>query len=155
MPIHLENVVMTRIVNQEDRKFSNEFAAANANIDFDMFGAKEIRDVLKSRAHCLRAGFSARHIIIMTLNEIRDHYILKIGLPTYLSQMLGEVAKAPIQDCTLYDPRDQVIKLNLDPTTQKQSLQRFIAQRFQWNELPFRIEVCKDGNRERIEVRYL
>jgi hypothetical protein len=36
-----------------------------------------------------------------------------------------------------------------------QPLQRFIAQRYQWDELPFRVEVQKDGNPNRVEVRYL
>ncbi len=123
-------------------------------VDLDIFGAKELRDVLKSRAHCLRAGFPAGHIIIATLNEIRNHYILKVGLPTYLSQMLGDMAKAPIQYCTLYDPGDQSITIspNHNPT---QPLQRFLAQHFQWDELPFRVEVCKDGDPNRVEVRYL
>jgi hypothetical protein len=68
--------------------------------------------------------------------------------------MLGEVAKAPIQHCLLYNSDDQPIKLELNhnPT---QSLQRYIAQHFQWDELPCRIEVRKEGDAERIEVRYL
>ncbi|MCK6628039.1 MAG: hypothetical protein L6R45_23035 [Anaerolineae bacterium] len=153
MTFSLENVFMLDMVSRKDDKHSKEAAPQN-RVDFDIFGAKEIRDVLKSRAHCLRAGFPAYHVIIATLNEIRDHYILKVGLPTYLSQMLGEVAKTPIQYCTLYDPRDAPIQLDL-PYNRNQPLQRFIAQRFQWDELPFRVEVRKDTDPNRVEVRYL
>ena len=153
MPTSLENVIMPHAATQKSDKISQE-AAVKTRVDFDVFGAKEIRDVLKSRAHCLRAGFPPQHVIIATLNEIRDHYILKVGLPTYLSHMLGEMAKAPIQHCTLYDSIDQPLKLDLNynPT---QTLQRFIAQRFQWDELPFRVEVRKAGDPDRVEVRYL
>lgn len=154
MPTHLENTAMIQAAAQKSSRAFQEASIPKANLDLDVFGAKEIRDVLKSRAHCLRAGFSIQHIIIATLNEIRNHYILKVGLPTYLSQMLGEVAKTPIQHCLLYDSNDQPIEL--DPNhNPRQSLQRFIAQCFQWDELPYRIEICKEGDPERIENRYL
>lgn len=131
-----------------------ETANLKPTVDFDVFGAKEIRDVLKSRTHCLRAGFPTGHIIIATLNEIRSYYILKVGLATYLSQMLGEVAIAPIQHCTLYDINDQALKLDWKHN-QSQPLQRFIVQNFQWDELPFKVEVRKENDSNRIEVRYL
>ena len=153
MPTRLENVIMIYSVTSKSDQFAQETTNSRIRVDFDIFGAKEIRDVLKSRAHCLRAGFSAGHIIIATLNEIRNHYIIKVGLPTYLSQMLGEVAKAPIQYCTLYDLNDQPLKLDLSYNL-TQPLQRFVAQRFQWDELPFRVEVRKEGS-DRVEVRYL
>lgn len=141
-------------VKQKGDKISHETIKAKTRLDFDVFGAKEIRDVLKSRAHCLRAGFPTHHLIIATLNEIRDHYILKVGLPTYLSQMLGEVAKAPIQHCILYDASDQPLKFDFNYPA-SQPLQRFVAQHFQWDELPFRIEVRKDGDPNRVETRFL
>jgi hypothetical protein len=150
MPARLENVIMVHSVAPKSNQFQ-ETANTKARVDFDVFGAKEIRDVLKSRTHCLRAGFPARHIIIATLNEIRNHYILKVGVPTYLSQMLGE---APIQYCTLYDLSDQALQLDLKHH-QTQPLQRFIAQCFQWDELPFKVEVRKEDDPGRIEVRYL
>jgi hypothetical protein len=154
MPTRAENYAMAQAASQKSSQTSYGAQLPKVNLDLDIFGAKEVRDVLKSRAHCLRAGFSTHHIIISTLNEIRNHYILKVGLPTYLSQILGEVAKAPIQHCLLYNSDDQLIRLelNYNPT---QPLQRFIAQHFQWDELPYRIEVRKEGDAERVEVRYL
>lgn len=154
MRTRLENAIMLCPVPSESDRITPEITSSRTRVDLDIFGAKEIRDVLKSRAHCLRAGFSVDHVIITTLNDIRDYYILKVGLPTYLSQMLGEVAKAPLQNCTLYDSSDQPIKFELPPN-RTQPLQRFIAHRFQWDELPFKVEVRKEGNPEKVETRYL
>lgn len=154
MPAGPEDVIMLRMVAHTGSQYTKEIATSQIKVDFDVFGAKEIRDVLKSRAHCLRAGFSSQHIIIVTLNEIRDHYILKVGLPTYLSQMLGELGKVQIQYCTLFDQVDQPIKVALH-NNHTQPLQRFIAKRFHWDDLPFRVEVRKEGDSNRVEVRYL
>ncbi|NJN97625.1 MAG: hypothetical protein HC875_27875 [Anaerolineales bacterium] len=94
MPNSPEKVLTNKTVATADNQMSRGRAIPGPAVDLDVFGTKEIRDVLKSRAHCLRAGFPSNHIIIVTLNEIRNHYILKVGLPTYLSQMLGELATA-------------------------------------------------------------
>lgn len=154
MPASLEKVITLRMATDTKNQFTKEIATPRAKVDFDVFGAKEIRDVLKSRAHCLRAGFSSDHIIILTLNEIRDHYILKVGLPTYLSQMLGELGKVQVQYCTLFDQADQPIVLDLHHN-HTLPVQRFIGKRFHWDDLPFRIEVRKDMNSDRVETRYL
>lgn len=124
------------------------------SVDFSIFGAKEIRDVLKNKAHCLRAGFPPDHIIIATFDEIRDHYLLRVGLPTYLSQMLGELATVSIERCRLYAEDNRRIQLRLNGD-HSQSLQRFITKQFGWDNLPFRVEVQKGSNADRIEVRYL
>ena len=154
MPASLENVLVLQKVTQKSNQYVQESPSSKTKVDLDIFGAKEIRDVLKSRAHCLRAGFPSKHIIIATLNEIRDHYILKVGLPTYLSQMLGELGKAQTQYCTFFNDADQPIQFELH-NNQTLPVQRFIAKRFHWDDLPFRIEVRKEGDPDRIEVRYL
>lgn len=154
MPASLENVLVLQKVTQKSNQFVQESPSSQVRVDLDIFGAKEIRDVLKSRAHCLRAGFPSKHIIIATLNEIRDHYILKVGLPTYLSQMLGELGKAQTQYCTFFNDADQPIQFELH-NNQTLPVQRFIAKRFHWDDLPFRIEVRKEGDLDRVEVRYL
>jgi hypothetical protein len=153
MSAHLKNVAKLYSVTE-----SNEFkgiVAPNSYVDFDLFGAKEIRDILKSRAHCLNAGFPPHHIIITTLNEIRNHYIFKVGLPTYLSQMLGNLGQVPIQYCTLYDQADSPIKLVLKKDNDHQILQRFIAKHFRWDNLPFKVEIRKEPNTDQVETRYL
>lgn len=126
----------------------------NQEVDFGILTAKEIRDVLKSKAHCLRAGFPADHIIIKTLNEFRDHYLGRVGLPTYLSQMLGEVGKAPMQSCTLYAENGQPIQARLNGA-HNQPVQRFIARNFSVDRLPFKVEVALASKPDQIEVRYL
>ncbi|GAB4540543.1 MAG: hypothetical protein Kow0063_30460 [Anaerolineae bacterium] len=123
-------------------------------MDFSVFGAREIRDVLKNKAHCLRAGFPPDHIIITTLNEIRDHYLLRVGLPTYLSQMLGDLATAPMRNCSLYTEDCRRIVINLNGS-HNQPVQRFIARRFGAKNLPFKVEVRKESNPDQTEVRYL
>jgi hypothetical protein len=128
--------------------------APGESVDFSIFGAKEIRDVLKNKAHCLRAGFPPNHVIIATLNEIRDHYILRVGLPTYLSQMLGDSAAAPMQYCTLYSEDGRRIEINLNGS-HNQPMQRFIAKWFGKDDLPFKVEVRRGSNPGRTEVRYL
>ncbi|NJN96644.1 MAG: hypothetical protein HC875_22290 [Anaerolineales bacterium] len=153
MPTSLENVVVLPAITQ-NKTLSNERNNSKIGVDLEVFGAKEIRDVLKSKAHCLRAGFSSNHVIILTLNEIRDHYIMKVGLPTYLSQMLGELATVSIQYCSLYDEAGHRLELKLNPT-HHQPLQKFINQQYGAKKLPFRIEGRKDLNSDKIEVRYL
>ena len=122
--------------------------------DFSVFGAKEIRDILKSKVHCLRAGFPSNHIIIRTLNEIRDHYIMKVGLPTYLSQMLGPIGKVPIKDCKLYAENGRRIEFHLNGNY-NQPVQKFIAKQFGNNNLPAMVEAHLETNSDRVEIRYL
>lgn len=122
-------------------------------LDFSIFKAREIRDILKSKAHCLQAGFSPNHAIIVTLNEIRNHYLLNVGLPTYLSQMLGEVGQVQIRYCNLYSENGH--RLELQPNNPHQPLQRFIREHFHWDELPFKVEIRKEPTSDHIEVRYL
>ncbi len=114
--------------------------------------ASQIRDLLKTRSHCLMAGFSLDHPLICALDKLRNEYIKAVGLPTYLSQMLGPLATASIGDCVLYDRRNRALPLvcdNLD-----QPLQRFIREQFLLGELPYRVETRK-GPPLQVEVRYL
>lgn len=151
MPVSLERIVMYPSVAQD--KFIEPGFTPGGDVDLDIFGAKEVRDVLKSRAHCLKAGFPSNHIIIITLNEIRIHYILRVGLPTYLSQMLGELGKFPIQNCVLYDEYDRPLDVSCsDPN---QSLQRFLAKQFRPKTLPFKVEGSREPQASHTEVRYL
>ncbi|MFQ5611109.1 MAG: hypothetical protein ACE5H9_03155 [Anaerolineae bacterium] len=123
-------------------------------VDFSVFGAREVRDVLKSRAYCLKAGFPWDHPIIATFNEIRDEYIKRVGLPTYLSQMLGPLAVVPVEDCKLYQSDQQEMLVHLNGNG-KQPLQRFIRKQLGFRKLPFKVEVPKDRDGKTVEVRYL
>lgn len=143
-----------RISTNNGRRTAKEIPLPDDRVDFSIFAAKEIRDVLKNKAHCLRAGFPPDHIIIQTFDDIRDHYLLRIGLRTYLSQMLGEVATAPMQYCKLYTAGCRCIELSLNGD-HNQPVQRFIAKHFGRGNLPFKVEVRRDPHSDRVEVRYL
>lgn len=80
--------------------------------------------------------------------------MVRVGLPTYLSQMLGEVATAPIQHCILYAEDRRRIEVNL-AGNYGQPVQRFIAKRFGQENLPFKVEVRRGSKPDQVEVRYL
>ena len=142
------------ISSQNGRNAGKRQQRSDQEVDFTIFGTREVRDILKSKAHCLQAGFSANHVIIKTLNQIRSHYIQRVGLATYLSQMLGPVANAQLQHCTLYDERGREIELHLNGNSTV-PLQRFIAKHFSWETLPAMIEVRHQSKSNCVEVRYL
>lgn len=154
MPVRPDEKLATSYSFGSTKETSVPNIIASMEVNYNIFGAKEIRDVLKSREHCLKAGFPTNHIIIVTLNEIRDQYVIKVGLPTYLSQMLGEAAKTPVQNCTMYDKMGRPIELPLTKN-QHQPVQRFIVQQFGKDNLPYRIEFRRESNPNQIEVRYL
>jgi hypothetical protein len=149
-----EKEVTPCIPNQHCYRLEEEASAPTQSVDFSLFGAKEIRDVLKNKAHCLHAGFPPDHIIIETLNEIRDHYILRVGLPTYLSQLLGELGTVPVRYCTLYAEDGHRIEIHVNGN-HNQPVQRFIAKQFQRDNLPFKVEVHRESTPDRVEIRYL
>ena len=119
-----------------------------------IFRASDIRDILKSKAHCLRAGFAPDDLIIQTLNEIRNAYIDRVGLSTYLSQMLGSLANVEMQYCRLFQSDGHPLLLQLNGSY-TQPVQRFIAAHFQIQQLPFKVEIWNLHNPEQIETRYL
>lgn len=154
MRVTVEKSVIRRTLTRKGDGVVKESPDIALGVDFDIFGAKEIRDVLKNKAHCLRAGFPPNHIIIATLNEIRDRYILRVGLPTYLSQMLGELATVQVQYCTLYAEDGHRIEIHLNGN-HNQPVQRFIAKVFGKDNLPFKVEVYRESSPDGVEVRYL
>jgi hypothetical protein len=123
-------------------------------VDLSVFKAREIRDILKSKAHCLRAGFSLDHTIISVFDEIRDDYVKRVGLATYLSQMLGDLANVPVQNCVFFDESGQPIEVHLNGKGQ-QPMQRFVARQFRRKNLPFRVDVRRQPDSSRLERRYL
>ena len=119
------------------------------------FGVKEIKSILKSKAHCLSIGFSANDKIIETLNEIRKQYISRVGLTNYLREMLGELGRTPMQYCALYMEDGHRVEINLNGNY-RQSVHRFIARQFQLHgQLPFKVEIRNQANSNKIEVCYL
>jgi hypothetical protein len=133
---------------------TKEIINSAQNVDFSILTVREIRDVLKSKAHCLRAGFPSDHMIIKTLNEFRDHYANRVGMPTYLSQMLGNLGQVQIQHCNMYAENGYLIRLQLNGN-HNQPIQRFISQHFLVEDLPFKVEIRPNPDLEQFEVRYL
>lgn len=123
-------------------------------MDLSVFKAQDIRDILKSKAHCLQAGFPANHSIILTFEEILDNYVNRVGLRTYLSQMLGNLANVPAQNCAFFDEHNRSIDV-YSYSDKKQPIQRFIAREFNSKRLPFRIDIRKQSDSRRVETRYL
>jgi hypothetical protein len=124
------------------------------DVDLSIFNAREIRNILKSKAHCLRAGFPSDHAIISTFDEIRDDYVRRVGLATYLSQMLGDLANVPVQDCAFFDESERLIEVDLNGNGQR-PVQRFVARQFERENLPFRVDIRRQPDSSRIETRYL
>ena len=107
------------------------------------FGAQAIRDVVRCRGRCLDAGFAPDHSLIITLEWIRNLYISRVGLPGYLSQMLGDVAQISMRFCTLCGVEGQSLDGRaLMESDQRRRLQYFIRDRFGIGDLPYRVEVA-------------
>jgi hypothetical protein len=123
-------------------------------VDLSVFKAREIRNILKSKAHCLRAGFPSDHVIISVFDEILDDYVKRVGLATYLSQMLGDLANVPVQNCAFFDEREQPIEVPLNGNG-RQPVQRFAVRQFGRKDLPFRVDIRRQLGSSRIETRYL
>jgi hypothetical protein len=126
----------------------------STDVDLSIFNAQEVRNILKSKAHCLQAGFPLDHTLISVFDEIRDAYVKRVGLATYLSQMLGHLANVPAQNCAFFDESKQPIEVHFNGNG-GQSVQRFVSQQFGPKNLPFRVDIQKKPNSNRIETRYL
>jgi hypothetical protein len=126
----------------------------STKVDLSVFKAQEIRNILKNKAHCLQAGFPLDHMIISVFDEIRDDYVKRVGLATYLSQMLGHLANVPMENCTFFDDRERLVEVHPNGNGQ-QPVQRFVAQHFGPRDLPFRVDIRKQPGSNQIETRYL
>lgn len=113
-------------------------------LNLDLLTTADVRDVLKCRAHLLRVGVPFEYAAVVTLTIIIDHYRHKVGLPKYLSEMLGEMANVPVKDCRLYWQSGERIET---PAASEQPVLRFLR-RFGGGILPFMVKANE-------EVRYL
>lgn len=64
-----------------------------------------IRDILKTKAHLLRAGFPAQSLEVQALEFLAEEYRQQVGRVTYLSQMLGPLATVDVSEAKFYDER--------------------------------------------------
>ena len=124
------------------------------DVDLRVFKTSEIRNILKSKAHCLEAGFPLDHMIVSVFDEIVDHYVKRVGLAAYLSQMLGNLANVPVKNCEFFDESEQPIEVDFNGNGQE-PVQRFVARQFGPKDLPFRVDIRRQSDSSRIETRYL
>lgn len=109
-------------------------------LNLDLLTTADVRDVLKTRAHLLRVGVPFEYAAVVTLTIIIDHYRHKVGLPKYLSEMLGEMANVPVKDCRLYWQSGERVPVSGDGG---QPVLRFLR-RFGGGVLPFRVVTPED-----------
>jgi len=93
-------------------------------------------------------------MIISVFDEIRDDYVKRVGLATYLSQMLGDLANVPVRNCAFFDASEQPIEVHPNGKGQL-PVQRFVARQFRRKNLPFRVNIRRQPDSSRLERRYL
>lgn len=96
-------------------------------LDLVNFGAQEIRLCLKLRALFIEAGLSAESETIRLLNEIRDHYLRRVGMAAYLSQMLGPLAVIEAGQVALCNERGEPLARKLSAEQCSLQIQRYLA----------------------------
>lgn len=107
-----------------------------------------IRDLIKVRGYYLTLGASPDHPIVVEFRQRRDVYVKEVGLSTYLSQMLGDIAQAPLGKCILGWENGRVEEFAPDLIT---PVQHYIRRRFA-GDLPFVVEATWNGQ---VEARFL
>lgn len=105
-----------------------------------VFTCQQVRDLVKARGHYLMAGISPQHPTVFDLRQQRDAYIEKVGLSTYLSQMLDNIAQVPVDKCILGWEDGQVMEF----AGQAEPVQRHIKRHFA-QDLPFVVETNRCG----------
>lgn len=72
-----------------------------------MTGVREVRDYVKVKAHLMKLKQPdpltdlLKPVLILCLKIIRNDYVRRVGLPTYLSQMLLSESTELMANCTL------------------------------------------------------
>lgn len=89
---------------------------------------------------------------VASLSVEIDYYVGRVGLPQYLSQMLGDAATAPMARCVLGWPDGRIFAGRLWRRPEQQ-LQRYIRYECGRLDLPYVVEVHLGGGH--VAVRYL
>jgi len=100
------------------------------------FNCQQIRDVVRTRAHYIMAGCPPDAPIIVELTQKRDEYLALVGLPTYLSQMLGKIATLSIRFCVMEWMDGRIIDTFDQP---KCPIQQYIRKHYH-DDLPYTVE---------------
>jgi hypothetical protein len=112
------------------------------------FSCQIIRNLIKTRGYYLMLGMSADHPVVVELRKRRDAYIQEVSLSCYLSQMLGNIAQAPLGKCLLGWEDGRIEEFAPDLIT---PVQHYIRRRFA-GDLPFVVETTWNGQ---VEARFL
>ena len=115
---------------------------------------QQIRNIVKTKGTLLDTG-SVEHngMVVNHLNKLRDKYIAKIGLPTYLSQMLlDKIAVLPVRHCTLVWEDGRRADNGIFRGEGNRPIQKYIKTHYARN-LPYKVEV--ELGVGHIEIRYL
>lgn len=78
----------------------------------NLLEVQAIRDVLKTKAHLLRAGFPPQSLEIQALEFLAGEYRQTVGRVTYLSQMLGPLATLSTSEARFYDERGNEMEMS-------------------------------------------
>lgn len=75
-----------------------------------MLTTAQVRDLLKTRQHLRRAGFTPSHPAVVAIQEMVGAYRAEVGTPTYLSEMLGPLAVLPVSAARFYGPAGEMME---------------------------------------------
>ena len=100
----------------------------------------EIRPFVKGRGILMRKGYRADAAPVVECSKLIDRYLYHVGLPTYLSQMLGRLATVSMYRCMLgwLDGRILVGRICEHPRMQAQ---QFLKYKVGIKDLPYVVEV--------------
>jgi hypothetical protein len=106
------------------------------------FTCQQIRDLVKTRGHYLMAGLDPGEAVVVGLTATRDEYLARVGLATYLSQMLDDVATMSMRHCVLGWPDGRVEMGNLLRPRQDRArpVQKYLREKYH-QDLPYAVEV--------------
>lgn len=110
---------------------------------------QEVRILMQAKAILIRSGADAR--AVSHLNRLRDVYVRRVGLATYLSQMLTSVATIEARQCVLGWRDGRVADQESFRGEGNRPVQRYIRAHYR-DDLPCVVEALIKG---RVEVRYL
>ena len=97
-----------------------------------------VRDLLKTKSVCLRAGFPLDDPLILALDEVILAHIQQQGKARYVSEQLGPLWKIPASECRFWFASG----LEIVPPGEWEGRDcgRYVVARFEWQSLPFKVE---------------
>lgn len=118
-----------------------------------MLSCQQVRRLVISRGTMLDAGYLADDPAIMALTEIREEYRKRVGMSTYLSEMLGPMANCVMWMCQVTYPDGR--RIDGWELEEKEQHRRTFSwlRRGSWLDLPYKIQANLGS--EHVVIRYL